>query len=224
MPEEVATDAAPRPTPPLPPRNRAEVADPPGPLPTGIEHAVRHRAVETLARIGTPQAVTELLRIRREEPERAAAVGIALRSVRRPDAVEPILAAIEAETDARVQAGMARALGHAGTGPAKKKLRKLLRSPETAPEVKGQVALALAECGDVRSVGPIVELLDGAGPDAPGVRLDAIDALKAMAGHRRALRALRERAVPVLRKVVNEESRTPDRFRARDVLVMLETG
>ena len=158
----------------------------------------REVALLALGRVGDKSAVEELVRIREEGGEMSVAAGLALANVERQDAVQPLLGALETETDDQVRVAIIKGLGNTESREAAANLRTVLRSGKESQAVRGQSASALARIGDAEAVGPMVEILRSSRPDEENLQIHVIRALIDMGRHRLARAALAEKALPEL--------------------------
>jgi HEAT repeat protein len=179
-------------------------------------------ALEALSRVGSREAVDELIRLHRENGELAFAAGLAIGNVEGEAAVKPLLDAYDDLEDNRVKVRWVEALGNSGSDSAVPKLREILESGEEAGDIRGRAAVSLARLGDSESVAPIVSMLENTRKGDANLVIQITDALRKMALHRDAQPALLEKALPVLRKMTAKPSQNVEYYYAEQAKRVIE--
>lgn len=179
-------------------------------------------ALEALSRVGSKEAVDELIRLHQADGDLAFAAGLAIGNVEGEAAVQPLLEAYDDLKDTRVKARWVEALGNSNSDEALPKLREILDSGEETSEIRGRAAVSLARLGDAKSVGPIVSVLEGTRKGDTNLIIQITDALRKMAMHKEARPELIEKALPVLQKMTAKPSQDVEYFYAEQAKRVIE--
>jgi HEAT repeat protein len=163
-------------------------------------------AIEALSRVGSRDAVEELIRLHEGKGELSFAAGLAIGNVEGEGALKSLLDSYDQVEDDRVKVRWVEALGNTGSDGAVPKLRAILDSGEETSEVRGKAAVSLARLGDADSVEPIVAALERTRKGDTNLIIQITDALRRMAIHKEAQAELVTRALPVLEKMTAKPS------------------
>ncbi len=179
-------------------------------------------ALQALSRVGSKEAVDELIRLHKEDGELSFAAGLAIGNVEGESAVKPLLEAYDGLKDTRVKVRWVEALGNSGSDEALPKLREILESGKEVAEVRGRAAVSLARLGDSKSVVPIVSILESTREGDTNLIIQITEALRKMAIHKDAQTELVEKALPVLEKMTANPSRDVEYYYAEQAKRVIE--
>jgi len=172
---------------------------------------------------GTKEATDKLIELWKEGGHRGRAAGLEFGNATGREATDRFLELIDDVDDVNVKVQMTRGLGTNGGEPARAKCDELLKDPDEKQAVRGAAAVSLAEMGDKRGVSEMIDIVTNPRDESLQLDRDVLGAIHKLVGRNPETgKEFREKALPILKKRMEENPMGANLYRLRQAITALE--
>jgi HEAT repeat protein len=191
---------------------------------TDEDEKVRLAGVNALAQAaGTKAATDKLIDLWKKGGELGKAAGLRLGKATGREATDRYVELIDDVEEVNVKVQMTRGLGNNGGEPARAKCFDLLKDPDEKEAVRAEAAASLAKMGDGRGVSVMIDIVSSPRPESRSLDRKVLNAIAPLISkNREAAEELRKKALPILRKRMEEDPRSTNIHQLRMAIASLE--